>query len=217
MEVVQKLDREGATGKIVVLKKKTKLWKIVPSTIVLTIFMSSGPSLNFLLPEIFSSAETFDEWFQISGEMTSRRLFSNFTRKELFVCCAPLQLSFHLPSIDVMTVYAEAAIVSKIMSGKCSVKMLKELGHCLALLPKSRGDEDSWSLMMQKILLSINVHLNDTFQGVEEGKDPPLPLGVHSTGEASDQRIKRPERLQMSSVSTLMRCCCTMLTSPYPV
>ena len=23
--------------------------------------------LNFLLPEIFSSAETFDEWFQISG------------------------------------------------------------------------------------------------------------------------------------------------------
>ncbi|KAL4350403.1 hypothetical protein AHAS_Ahas10G0138500 [Arachis hypogaea] len=25
--------------------------------------------LNFLLPEIFSSAETFDEWFQISGKM----------------------------------------------------------------------------------------------------------------------------------------------------
>ena len=46
---------------------------------------------------------------------------------------------------------------------------VQELGHCLALLPKSRGDEDSWSLMMQKILLSINVHLNDTFQGVEEG------------------------------------------------
>ncbi|GFZ11211.1 hypothetical protein Acr_22g0006090 [Actinidia rufa] len=126
---------------------------------------------------------------------------------------------------------AEAAIVSKIMSGKCSVKMLKELGHCLTLLPKSRGDEDSWSLMMQKILLSINVHLNDTFQGVEEesksieamrglvppGKDPPPPLGGHCTGEASDQRIKRPERLQMLSVSTLMRCCCTMLTSPYPV
>ncbi|GFZ21976.1 hypothetical protein Acr_29g0011380 [Actinidia rufa] len=52
---------------------------------------------------------------------------------------------------------------------------------------------------------------------VPPGKDPPPPLGGHSTGEASDQRIKRPERLQMSSVSTLMRCCCTMLTSPYPV
>jgi SWI/SNF-related matrix-associated actin-dependent regulator of chromatin subfamily A member 5 len=24
--------------------------------------------LNFLLPEIFSSAEAFDEWFQITGE-----------------------------------------------------------------------------------------------------------------------------------------------------
>lgn len=87
---------------------------------------------------------------------------------------------------------AEAAVVSKIVSGKCSVKLMKvravlnvwycshwhgnllgfylqELGHCLALLPKSRGDEESWSLMMQKILLRINVHLNDAFQGVEEG------------------------------------------------
>ncbi|CAL5365279.1 unnamed protein product [Camellia sinensis] len=128
-------------------------------------------------------------------------------------------------------VWAEAAVVSKILSGKCSVKMFQELGHCLALLPKSRGDEDSWSLMMQKILLSINVHLNDAFQGVEEesknneamrllippGKDPPPPLGSHTIGEALDQRTKRPERLQMSSVSTLMRCCCTMLTSSYPV
>ena len=52
---------------------------------------------------------------------------------------------------------------------------------------------------------------------VPPGKDPPPSLGGHSTGEASDQRIKRPERLQMLSASTLMRCCCTMLTSPYPV
>ncbi|KAM0912464.1 hypothetical protein ACQ4PT_012784 [Festuca glaucescens] len=36
--------------------------------------------LNFLLPEIFSSAETFDEWFQISGENDHRRLFSSFIR-----------------------------------------------------------------------------------------------------------------------------------------
>ncbi|XLR43881.1 hypothetical protein S83_028541 [Arachis hypogaea] len=28
--------------------------------------------LNFLLPEIFSSAETFDKWFQISGPETDR-------------------------------------------------------------------------------------------------------------------------------------------------
>ncbi|XP_016197010.1 ISWI chromatin-remodeling complex ATPase CHR11 isoform X1 [Arachis ipaensis] len=32
--------------------------------------------LNFLLPEIFSSAETFDEWFQISGEMNLLCLLS---------------------------------------------------------------------------------------------------------------------------------------------
>lgn len=45
----------------------------------------------------------------------------------------------------------------------------QKFSHCLALLPKSRGDEDSWSLMMQKILLTINVHLNDAFQGLEDG------------------------------------------------
>ncbi|KAI8031839.1 Proline-, glutamic acid- and leucine-rich protein 1 [Camellia lanceoleosa] len=147
------------------------------------------------------------------------------------VCLLCTFITFFPSSIHRCYDSAEAAVVSKILSGKCSVKMFQELGHCLALLPKSRGDEDSWSLMMQKILLSINVHLNDAFQGVEEesknneamrllippGKDPPPPLGGHTIGEALDQRTKRPERLQMSSVSTLMRCCCTMLTSSYPV
>ncbi|KAK9282790.1 hypothetical protein L1049_011011 [Liquidambar formosana] len=127
---------------------------------------------------------------------------------------------------------AEAAIVSKIMSGKCSDNVLKKLAHCLALLPKSRGDEDGWSLLMQKILISINVHLNDAFQGLEEetkcneairllvapGKDPPPPLGGHIiSGEALDNATRRSERLLMSRVSTLMLCCCTMLTSSYPV
>ncbi|CAK9149218.1 unnamed protein product [Ilex paraguariensis] len=127
---------------------------------------------------------------------------------------------------------AEAAIVLKIMSGKCNASMLKKLGNCLALLPKSRGDEDSWSLMMQKILFLINIYLNEAFQGLEEeskgneamrvllppGKDPPPPLGGQTIfGEASNQATKRPERLLMSRVSTLMLCCCTMLTSSYTV
>ena len=30
--------------------------------------------LNFLLPEVFSSAETFDEWFRISGENDQREV-----------------------------------------------------------------------------------------------------------------------------------------------
>ncbi|KAA8534550.1 hypothetical protein F0562_032067 [Nyssa sinensis] len=148
------------------------------------------------------------------------------------VCLLCTIITFFPSSIHRHYNSVEAAIVSKIMSGKCSVNMLKKLSHCLALLPKSRGDADSWSLMMQKILLSIHVHLNDAFQGLEEGtvsneamrvlvppgKDPPPPLGGQKTlGNASDQAAKRPERLLMSSVSTLMLCCCTMLTSSYPV
>lgn len=46
----------------------------------------------------------------------------------------------------------------------------QKLAHCLALIPKSKGDEESWLLMIQKILLSINRHLNDVFQGFEEGR-----------------------------------------------
>lgn len=45
----------------------------------------------------------------------------------------------------------------------------QKLGNCLALLPKAKGDEDSWLLMMQKILLTINNQLNDVFQGLEPG------------------------------------------------
>ncbi|GLT57051.1 hypothetical protein SLA2020_300530 [Shorea laevis] len=127
---------------------------------------------------------------------------------------------------------AEAAVSSKILSGKCSPKMLKKLGHCLALLPKSKGDEGSWSLMMQKILVLINDHLNDVFQGMEEearsakvrrllvppGKDPPPPLGGHtSLIGAIEKTIKRSDQLLTSSVSTLMICCCKLLTSSYPV
>ncbi|KAG8490313.1 hypothetical protein CXB51_015448 [Gossypium anomalum] len=119
----------------------------------------------------------------------------------------------------------EAAIASKILSGKYRSKTLKKLGYCLALLPKAKGDKDSWSLMMQKILISINDHLNEAFQGVEEeaksdearrllvppGKDLPLPLGGASFKGTSS------ERLPTAIMSTLMFCCCKMLTSSYPV
>ncbi|KAJ4972716.1 hypothetical protein NE237_005890 [Protea cynaroides] len=127
---------------------------------------------------------------------------------------------------------AETVIASKIMSGKCSENISKKLSHCLALLPKSRGDADSWSLMMQKILILINVHLNYAFQGLEEetkcheamkclvppGKEPPPPLGGQTmSGEALDQAIKKSEKLLIPRVSMLVLCCCTMLTNPYPV
>ncbi|KAH9696925.1 RIX1 domain-containing protein [Citrus sinensis] len=129
-------------------------------------------------------------------------------------------------------VWAEATIASKLLSGKCSENMMKKLVYCLALLPKAKGDEESWCLMMQKILLLINSNLNDRFQGLEEenkvteavralvppGKDPPPPLGDHMLlGEAVDDAAKRSERLTTSSISMLIFCCSTMLTSSYPV
>ncbi|KAG7012950.1 hypothetical protein SDJN02_25703 [Cucurbita argyrosperma subsp. argyrosperma] len=126
---------------------------------------------------------------------------------------------------------AEAAIVSKIFSGKCSFNMLKKLAHCLASLPKSKGDEDSWTILMQKILLSIDIHLNEAFQGIGEdsrgnevvrllippGKEPPPPLGCNSSAEGSfDKLTKSSERMLTSIISTLMLCCSTMITSSYP-
>ncbi|XP_041992177.1 uncharacterized protein LOC121743062 [Salvia splendens] len=126
----------------------------------------------------------------------------------------------------------EAAIVSKLISGKCSPSVLKNLGHGLSLLPKSRGDEDSWSLMMNKILLYVNSQLNDAFQGLEEetrnakamrallpaGKEPPPPLGGSEVSDhSSDISARSPERLLASRISSLLLCCSDMLTTPYPV
>ncbi|KAI3983442.1 hypothetical protein MKX01_038862 [Papaver californicum] len=126
---------------------------------------------------------------------------------------------------------AEAVIVSKIMSGKCSAIMLKKFADCLASLPKIRGDEESWSLMMQKNLISVNVYLTDAFQGLEEeiasreflrllilpGKEPPPPLGGNVSVQASNPVEHRSKKLLLSRVATLMLGCCTMLTNPYPV
>ncbi|KAL6181033.1 hypothetical protein ACLB2K_047691 [Fragaria x ananassa] len=143
----------------------------------------------------------------------------------IFISFFPVSVSRHYDSV-------EEAIASKILSGKCSFNMLKKLAHCLAVLPKSKGDEESWSLMIQKVLLSINRHLNDVFQGFEEEtkrregirllvppeKDPPPPLGGNTlTGEASEEARKRSHSSLVSSVSALIICCSTMLTSSYPV
>ncbi|KAF6140431.1 hypothetical protein GIB67_030512 [Kingdonia uniflora] len=122
----------------------------------------------------------------------------------------------------------EAVIYSKIMLVKCKPSILKKFADCLALLPKTKGDEGSWSLMMQKTLITINNHLTVTFQGLEKegkdrealkllvppGKDAPSPLGGE---DASHKAENRSEQVIMSKASVLMSCCCKMLTSPYPV
>ncbi|CAH8390660.1 unnamed protein product [Eruca vesicaria subsp. sativa] len=122
----------------------------------------------------------------------------------------------------------EEVIASKIFSAKTSSIMLKRFAHFLALLPKAnKGDTTSWSLMMQKLLISINVHLNNFFQGLEEenigkkaiqrlappGKDAPLPLGGQNG--SLDDAAWNSEQLIVSRVSALMYCSSVMLTSSY--
>lgn len=48
------------------------------------------------------------------------------------------------------------------------------------------------------------------------GKDPPPPLGGQSLSRVTVDNTMRPEHLQISRISTLMFCCCELLTSSYP-
>lgn len=125
---------------------------------------------------------------------------------------------------------AESVLVSKILYGKCSIQVCQKFARCLAFLPRARSDGDSWYSMMQKVLLAINEHLNDAFQGFEDvnkaneavapllppGKDAPPPLGgEHVAKEAVEKTRNRFFQLLVSRVSSLMHCCCVMLTNPY--
>ncbi|PPR85670.1 hypothetical protein GOBAR_AA35022 [Gossypium barbadense] len=99
---------------------------------------------------------------------------------------------------------AEAIIVSKIIAGQCSPSMMKSYAYFLASLPKSRGDKDSWVVMMQDLLTSIDIHLNDVFQCLEQ------------ESAANPEAIKS-KQLFTCIIPTLMLCCSTMLTNSYPV
>ncbi|KAL5160861.1 Proline-, glutamic acid- and leucine-rich protein 1 [Glycine soja] len=126
----------------------------------------------------------------------------------------------------------ESAIALKLLSGGCSLDMSKKLAHCLTLLPKSKGDEESWSVMMQKILVLINDQLNLAFHGLEEetlrnevtrllvlpGKHPPPPLGGYILAEeVLNKASKTSEQSLMSNASRLMFGCCLLLKNSYPV
>ncbi|XP_062218888.1 uncharacterized protein LOC133918828 isoform X3 [Phragmites australis] len=85
----------------------------------------------------------------------------------------------------------ESAIAAKVMSTEVSVKPCEKFARALALLPSVRVSEDSWSLMIRKVLIVVNNLLNDAFIGLEEdkkghdimlllvppGTDPPPTLG----------------------------------------
>ncbi|RLM80182.1 proline- glutamic acid- and leucine-rich protein 1-like isoform X2 [Panicum miliaceum] len=85
----------------------------------------------------------------------------------------------------------ESAIVTKVMSTEVNIKPSEKFARTLALLPSIRVSEDSWSLMIRRILIVVNNLLNDAFIGLEEennghdimlllvppGADPPPTLG----------------------------------------
>ncbi|KAE8682397.1 hypothetical protein F3Y22_tig00111244pilonHSYRG00063 [Hibiscus syriacus] len=139
---------------------------------------------------------------------------------------------------------AEAVIVSKIISGQCSSNIMKSYAYFLASLPKSKGDKDSWFVMMQDLLTSVEIHLNDVFQCLEQGKALnsvlklfPLPLfwkrsdmfandkhnvfiSIHHClvpEREANLKARKSKQLLTCIIPTLMLCCSTMLTNSYPV
>lgn len=142
-----------------------------------------------------------------------------------------------------------------IQEKKWFVVVVQKIARCLALLPRIKGDEDSWSIMMQKIIIEIDMLLSNALEGLEggipsyclwsmtlflfcvtyhlfvaetkgstvvrllipPGKDPPSRLGVQSRlREASELPTKMFHELIFPTISTLMHCCCLMLTNPFP-
>ncbi|GJM88488.1 hypothetical protein PR202_ga04559 [Eleusine coracana subsp. coracana] len=85
----------------------------------------------------------------------------------------------------------ESCIAGMVLSTKVNEKSSEKFAKALASLPSVRVSEDSWSLMMRKILIAVNKLLDDAFIGLEDekkgheimmflvprGTDPPPTLG----------------------------------------
>ncbi|PUZ75281.1 hypothetical protein GQ55_1G146600 [Panicum hallii var. hallii] len=125
----------------------------------------------------------------------------------------------------------ESAIVTKVMSTEVNIKPSEKFARTLALLPSIRVSEDSWSLMIRRILIVVNNLLNDAFVGLEEeknghdimlllvppGADPPPTLGDQVRPGANVHITKKFRVCTVPTISALMHCCSVMLTSYYPV
>jgi len=125
----------------------------------------------------------------------------------------------------------ESVIVAKVMSTEVNIKPSDKIARTLALLPSIRVSEDSWSLMIQRILIVVNNLLNDAFVGLEEeknghdimlllvppGADPPPTLGDQVRSGANVHITKKFRVCTVPTISALMHCCSVMLTSYYPV
>ncbi|XP_042426615.1 uncharacterized protein LOC122014451 [Zingiber officinale] len=147
----------------------------------------------------------------------------------LTLLCTILKL---FPSLHGLYDNVQAALVAKIVPSSSNADLSKKIANCLALLPMAKIDEDSWSLMMQQIIMEIDILLNYSLQGLEgemrsssivrllipPGRHPPSPLGILSSlNKVSEQSTKRFLKLVVPTIVTLMQCCCMMLTNPYPI
>ncbi|CAN0862318.1 hypothetical protein LINGRAHAP2_LOCUS8440 [Linum grandiflorum] len=122
----------------------------------------------------------------------------------------------------------ETAIASRMLSGNGSLSVKKKFASALALLPKSRGDEESWLLLIRRTLLLLNGYLTDVFDGLEEaskweesvrllvppGEVPPQMIWGQKLVEKVSGKDRR--RSKLSSALLLMYSCSVMLTNSHP-
>ncbi|EEC78919.1 hypothetical protein OsI_19333 [Oryza sativa Indica Group] len=134
--------------------------------------------------------------------------------------------------VDFLGARVESAIATNVMSSEVNIKLKEKFARALASLPSVRVSEESWSLMIQKILIVVNNLLNDAFIGLEEekkgheilmllvppGNDPPLMLGDQTKWSGGNVHVTKKFRVYtVPTISVLIHCCCVMLTSYYPV
>ncbi|TVU32378.1 hypothetical protein EJB05_24107 [Eragrostis curvula] len=125
----------------------------------------------------------------------------------------------------------ESCIAAKLLSTEVNEKSSKKFARALASLPSVRVSEDSWSLMIRKILIMVNNLLDDAFTGLEEekkgheimlllvppGTDPPPTLGNELRSGGNVHVTKKFRQRTVPAISALIHCCSMMLTSYYPV
>lgn len=172
---------------------------------MLYVFFGTNNTIFRFIFNFYNSFYLYPIWLFISAGRSCSSVMHHFeflpifSPKELWFCKLSGSCLIYYRNwatfIKKIVLQAEAAIVTKLIYGKCNPNMLKvwpfsilwpvngdkisltptffldqKLALCLSLLPKSKGDEDTWSLMIHKILIAINILLNDSFQGLEEGK-----------------------------------------------
>ncbi|KAG8085081.1 hypothetical protein GUJ93_ZPchr0010g8206 [Zizania palustris] len=140
-------------------------------------------------------------------------------------------IKFYPSSLNRYYNKVESAIATNIISSEVNVKLKEKFAKALALLPSVRVSVESWSLMIQKILIMVNNLLNDAFVGLEEekkghditmllvppGSDPPPMLGDQRRSAGNVHVTKKFRVCTVPTISGLIHCCCVMLTTYYPV